>query len=375
MKPFVTLMLVFAWLVAPVLAQEETTKRGKAEKDTGFRRITRQQADAERHKTQLDRIRKRLQLTEDQREEFDRIAAEFMEQRTSDSGRHQELVKEMRAARKANDQQRVKELQAELQDMRGGQSMAEFFDRIEPILNDEQLETLAELRARNTSRRGRAGRPLAQLASLRDKLELSDEQAEQYDALYAELKEEIRGGRGDSADVNELIRQMTEAAEAGDEERIAELKEQLPGGRDTSEQAIAEFFEEVESFLEPEQRATLRQFQRDMKSGRSRGDLRSYFAYASRLDLDRGQRDKLREIQRESRKAEREARRDPAAHNELLTQVEEQIRDILTDEQVAKFDRWIEDQKQRDQGRGRDRDRKKRGEHRGGRRSSQPDTP
>ena len=168
-------------------------------------------------------------------------------------------------------------------------------------------------------------------------------------------------------------KEIVKAAEQGADERIKELKGQLPDTRGESNKLTADFLEQVEQFLEPEQKETLERFRQEMTRGSSRIDLRGCFRFVSRLDLDQEQRQTLRQIQSESRQAERQARRDPAARGQLLEQVQQQLRDMLTAEQTAEFDRWLEDRKSPGGSREK-RGGRPRGERRG-KRTTDDDTP
>ncbi len=378
MKPCWTLLLVAVWLVAPTLAQDEAPEKPRERKKTEratAQPITRDRIRLNSLQKRIAQTSRRLKLDETQQEEFDRIAAEFLEQRPSetDRARQRELMNEMRTARKDNDFKRLQELQTELRGIRSERSMSSFHDQIEPILNDEQRETLNEIRARAASQRGRGRGSLAQLEQLREQLELNQEQAQQYDELHAELKEQVAQARGGSDDLGELIKELRKAAEEGDEERLKELREQLPDSRGNSERLIGEFLTKIERFLEPEQKQTLEQFRREARRGGTRLDVRDYFRYVARLDLNNDQRQAVREIQHDARQAEREARRNPQVRQETLVRVEEQLRDLLTDEQVAEFDRWLEGQNSGKFRRG-ERGERPRGE-RGGKRAGEKDKP
>jgi Spy/CpxP family protein refolding chaperone len=372
MKSLLTLVLAVAWVVTPSLAQQETSEKPGAGKRPQAQPVTREQARANTYQARIEHIRKQLNLDENQTAEFDRIAAEFLAQRPSDTDRERqrELMEEMRDARKANDWKRVNELREELRGIQTGRPMAEFFDQIEKILNDEQLEKLAEIRARAAAQRGPRQGPLAQLDRLRDELKLNDDQAQRWDQLYADLQEGLGKSKADTQETSALIEEIKKAAEQGDTERIKELRAQMPDPRAESDRLTSEFFEQVERFLEPEQQETLDRFRDEMNRGRSRIAARDCLRFVSQLDLNEEQRQALREIERAARVSEREARRDPAAQEKLLKEVEEQLRGMLTDEQVAEFDRWLERQSARGPGRGHGEDRP-RGERHGKRAAEQ----
>lgn len=366
MKPLVTVLLLGAWLVGPALAQPEPAEKPRAGMGRRAQPLSREQARANTYQARIERIRKKLNLTENQQEEYDRIANEFLQHGPSevDRDRQQELLAEMRTARKESNWERVNELREELRQIQTRRPMSEFYDQIEKILNEDQLKTLAEIRARAASERDRGRSPLAQLEVLREQLGLSDEQAERWDALYTELEGALGKDKADPEETNELIQEIVKAAEEGDTERVKQLRAQLPDPRGESDRLISEFLTDVERFLEPEQKAMLERFQREMSRGRSRTNLRDCFRFASRLDLSEEQSRALRQIQQESRQAERQARRDPGAQERLFEEVQQEIRDLLTDEQVAEFDRWLAEQQSRGSGR-EPREKRPRGERRG----------
>ena len=181
-------------------------------------------------------------------------------------------MEELRRAREAGDDERVEQIREELKAGGGGGRLEQFLDQVEPILRDDQRQELARIREEMTQRREEPNRPsrdpLAQLKQLRGELELSEEQATQYDAAYGELETQVNQSRGSSEDINEIVKQLMEAAEAGDKERIEELRKQLPDPRGQTEEAIAAFMEKLGTFLTDEQMQTVEDF-RDRMPGQS----------------------------------------------------------------------------------------------------------
>jgi len=363
MKPSWTVLLIAAWLVAPavIYAQERDAPRRGGHQRAGADRSQ----PPSRQDALIERLRSELDLDEEQLVEFDRLAAEY---RNSTVGNvrpdeQRELVEEMHKARREGDQARVEEIRKQLDELRGPNPADAFCKQLEEVLRDDQKEKLAKIRERMAARGGRdRQQPLAQLRPLKDRLELSEEQAQQYDELFAELRSKLKPGRARPEDADpEFLERLRKAVNSGDEERIRELSEELRASRSDpqaeSDQALAEFFEAVEQILEPEQVRTLRDFREEMESnGRhGRADLRDCFRYVTRLGLDQDQRAALREIREEAQVAEREARRDREELARVTAKYQERLRDILTDEQVAKFDRWLESQQSDRRGRG-DRD-------------------
>jgi hypothetical protein len=358
MKLHWSALAVVALLVAPALGQPRGQRGARGPAELG--RAPRGDRPATGMQARIERIRAALDLDEEQQAEFDRIAAEFREKRTEGPGgeRMRELAQEMREARRAGDTERVAEIREELRAARGGRHVQEFLDEIEGILRDDQREKLAEIRQRIAAERRPigGGGPIAQLRRLRAELKLSEEQAKRYDELFAEFQDELgrRGPGGPEAEA--LVQELIKAVEAGDEARIEELKEQL-STRVRGQDAVDRFLAEVEQILEPDQVEVLQRFRERMHGGRGRDDLERMFRLVRRLDLDDEQRQALREIERDARRAAREKRRDPAALAELSTKVQEELRGMLSDQQVTEFDRLLEQQRSDRPHRGRHADR------------------
>ena len=293
----------------------------------------------------FDRIRSQLDLSEEQQTKYDEIVAKY---RRDHGGMNMQgmrkIMKEMREARKAGDNERVAELRKQLAESRKGSSLDAFFDELEPILNADQREKLASIRQNMRSRRGRGRGPVAQLEHLRGQLKLSDEQAAKYDELLDQLKEDLKS-TSNSEQTQAVIKQIREAAEAGDNERVRELSRKLPNARRRNEQLVAAFLDDVEGFLKPNQKKILERYRRRMRSGRGQAEIRSWFRYVRRLDLSEEQRDTLRDIEKNAARKMRDARKNGESAATVAEDIKQQLRDMLTDEQVAQFDRWLDSQK------------------------------
>lgn len=370
-------------LVAPALAQPRAQE--EPGKGRGLQPVRRRDRSGDSSATLIARIRTQLNLDEQQQAEFDRIVKEPRKKRGlgSQMKRQQALFQELRQAREAGDDERVAELRKELAEsqeaLRGGHPALELLDKIEHagFLRDDQLEKLAQIRERvaESDRRGRGpgGRLLTQLDRLRGALKLTEEQAKQYDEFYAALREDLREDRADNSQTQQIIAKIMEAAEAGDTDRIKELREQLPNPRQQLQEAAERFLDQVEQILEPEQVRTLQRFRQRVRGGDARSRLQAMFRAVQRLDLDADQRKQLGQLERETHRAAREARRDPETMAQLVTEVQQELRDMLTDEQVAKFDKWLEREQSGKSGRGRAADRPRSREHRRDRPVERPD--
>ncbi len=340
----VMMVLAAGMLVSASQAQQEPAERGRAAGRHSRRPPER------RGRSIFDRVRTELDLSADQQTQYDEIVAKYRKKRGGMNMKAmRDIMKEMREARRSGDDERVAELRKQMQESRKGNSLDAFFEELEPILNAEQREKLAKIRQDMSARRGRGRGPVAQLERLRGELKLSDEQAARYDELLDQLKEDLKSS-SNNADTQEIIKQIREAAEAGDTERVHELRRRLPNQRKQHDRLVAAFLDEVEGFLEPGQKKTLNRFRQRMRASRGEAAVRSWFRYVRRLDLDKEQRQTLREIERSAAKSMRAGRkgRDAGVGAEDIKQ---QLREMLNDEQVAQFDRWLESQKSGDDAR------------------------
>lgn len=353
MKQSIAFTLVFIGLLAsPLPAQEQPEgKEGR-----GLRALRRGDRGGNELAALIERIRAELNLDEKQQAEFDRIVKQQRREAAPGKGlkAQRSLMRELREAREANDQERVAELRRKLAESRraaGASPALRLLDALEQadFLREDQLARLARIRervARAERRRGTpGGRVLAEVDRLRSELKLSAEQAERFDELYARLEEELRPPRADSPEVQRIIDELVEAAEAGDMERVKQLRERLPNPQRAGEQALVRFLDELEPILEPEQVQTLERFRQRVGSRQTGHRLELMFRIVRRLDLDADQRQQVRELERETRRAMRELRRKPAELARLATEVEVELRGLLTAEQAAEFDRWLERQR------------------------------
>lgn len=344
-----TVLLIGVWLLTPAVVQAQAQERPRRGDRPRLQR--RQDRPPSMLQARIERIREELELDAEQQADFDRIAGEFREKRGrgENFGRRRSLMTELHRAREEGNDDRVAEIRKELKELRGGSLLEQFLDEVEGILRDDQREKLAEIRKRLADERSPGGRSdrgrLGELRRLRGELRLNDEQAKQYDQLFAKLKTELQQGRSGGDDADKIIKEIMKAAEAGDQERVKELRQQLPDPRQRSTKAIEDFLAQVESFLEPEQVRALERFRQRRRGGREQVDLRSCFRFVSRLGLDEQQRVTLREVRQDAHRAEREARRDPEALAQLTADVQQQLRDLLTAEQTAEFDKWLKSQK------------------------------
>jgi hypothetical protein len=339
-----TVLLIAVWLAAPTVAQAQEGE--DAQEGQALNRQQRERRPSRGFQARAKRIREQLELDADQQAEYDRIVDKYNKRRggAADSKRLRELEKELQRARQTGDDERAAEVRDEMRAARGGGPIEPFLDEIEGILRDDQLKKLVEIREELAEDSTRGPAALAELKTLRRRLRLSRDQDEQYDQRYEELKSDLAAGRGGGEEMDTIVKELMKAVEAGDEERIQELRTQLPNPSAQAEIAVAHFLDDIEEFLEPEQLETLEAFRHRMDRGRGgKVSLREYFRFATKLDLDKEQQEALRDLRKQTQRSEREARRDKDALAALTAETQEELRSILTDEQCAEFDRWLAD--------------------------------
>jgi DNA repair exonuclease SbcCD ATPase subunit len=370
--------LVGLWLALPTVAQDREGQRPGRQRERrmgGERRgFGGQRFSIER---MAGRIAEQLELDDEQKAQFDKIVAEFEERSQQQRGNREqmgEIRREMRAAREDGDDERVAELRAQMRELGGGNPMNDFYDKIEPILRDDQKRQLSQMRERFGQRGGRGmgrGGAMQQIERLRGRLNLDDEQREQFDRLLEDARESMQEQRrGRFEEIRPLIEELREAQREGDEERVQELREKFRemrgGGGDNA--ALEDLYAQLEKILRDDQREILAQFreqqqQRGRRGGRGgdQNDVRGLLRVAKRLDLNDEQKDELRQVEQESMRALREVRRDREAQADLAKQVKKEITAILNSEQAERFERLLQrgsrgDRSGRERsGRGRDR--------------------
>jgi hypothetical protein len=314
---------------------------------------------------------KQLELDGTQQAEYEQIVAVYREKMAAQrqgQAEASELVRKMREARQAGDDEQVRQIREQMRKRRaagGAEVMQSFFDDVEKILRDDQKEKLGTLRARPSlaSPRGEPGprpfvAPERQIAQLRERLQLSDEQAAKFDALAGNLKQELGGeGRGSIAD---LMQQLREAHVAGDREEVQRIRQSLGARRGEVEKSLSAFAAQVEPTLSDEQKDCLVEFREQAMRGggmRSaadaaalRSDPRMLLRAVRRLDLTPEQKDEIRAVESNVSRELRSAGRNGAAA--VRADLDKQLRAILTSDQNKELDAILARQ-EKNGGRGR----------------------
>lgn len=291
-----------------------------------------------------------LKLNDAQRPQFERLAADYTKAlealRRESGGDGQRLRDQIESARRSGDTAKAEQLQAQAREAlrKAGELRKNFLDGVEQILDDEQKKILQTYRVPR-ERRGRGGEPGGPrrgwdhwVGTLPDELELTSEQRQQFDELVAKNNAALDRHR---EEVRPLVEALRAAREAGDSDRVRELRKQIEearahvGGPDA-------LLREIDTILTPAQREKLASLP---KPGEGRGrdgmDPRRVLAVADRLDLTPEQNDKLREIGRSFRESTGKPSQNP---DELKAQADAliaEIKALLTAEQTAEFDRLL----------------------------------
>jgi LTXXQ motif family protein len=284
---------VAAILVSPALAQQEKESAPVRRGERGGR------ARNGGLPATLERFAGELDLTADQRKQWDALVEKYRELAAKTPPETEavgEDVRKLREASDAGDEAGAAKGRQRLRQRGTGQLLQKFLDEAEAFLSDDQKVRLGALveRARGEGRRS----PAQRIAELRQRLNLRDEQEVAFDRAAEKLKEE----------------------------------------------ALARFFDDIESFLSREQLKTLDEMRSEFGGrggGPGQSSVRRVLAAARRSGLTDEQRDWLRGFEKRTTESLREAKTEEA-QAELAAEVEREIRNQLTGEQLARFDAALE---------------------------------
>lgn len=301
------------------------------------------------------RLKKELSLDAAQTTQFDALVAKMRDNMGQQRGKSDEikpLVEQMREAVKAGDSARANELREQIKAQRGPSNpMEDFYTEVEGILRDDQKAALAKVRERSQPKLTRPERsPIERIAEMRERLELTPEQAPQFDRLAQELQSKLKNRAAATPDGAQMdvIADLKAAIDAGDTKRIEELKEELTSAapNDPSDEAWDDFYDGLGGFLSDAQMDKVDRARSHMIDGGGKVDARTLLKLAHRLELSSEQRKQLRDVERAAREGAREARRERSTAGEFDKKIEAQIREILTPEQTQEFDELLGKQRE-----------------------------
>ncbi len=207
---------------------------------------------------------------------------------------------------------------------------------------------------------GGMGAPLEVAQRLVEILQLTDEQKPKFDAVVEKFKPKFEQ-LGTAAKTQELLTQMRDARQAGDDAKLAELRQKLDEVREATRPLMNEFYAEVEPLLTPAQQAQLRDYRDRLDRGRGGPDglmrrlpdeLKLTPEQRTKYDKIvadyRAQQQALAPLERELQTARRENNADRVKELEQQLQAKrgaddgvakflDQVETLLTDEQKAKL--------------------------------------
>jgi Spy/CpxP family protein refolding chaperone len=228
--------------------------------------------------------------------------------------------------------------------------------------------------ARQGGRPGRGGpgmgmgSPEDMARQLGETLNLTAEQKPKYDAIVEKFKPKWQEQANERAKMMDLVREMRDALQKGDEAKAEEIRKEIEDLREGSRALLTQFLDEVQPILTPEQVQKLDEFRERVERFRGGGGgLEPLLARVpDELKLTDAQRPKFNELAAKVRANLRELRtlRDEmrkaregdnsARATELQKQIQEkrntesvdaflaQLEPILSDEQKAKLpDLWV----------------------------------
>jgi len=299
------------------------------------------------------RITDMLLLSEEQQSELQKIVDRYREQADEAGPRPEQLEslwRQLREAQQAGDETRAAELRAQLEQerARGAELMQAFFDEVEGILDPPQSQMFARFRerfGRGIPPGGPRWRIRAMLRELPEQLALDETQRQKFDELVANLNAELEARRRQAMELRPLFEELRRAREAGDQQRVQQLRQQIDSMREGSPGLYQSFFSELEQILREDQKSKLEEL-------RSSGgfappaerplDVRTVVRAAQRLNLTEEQRSKVRELaQQAMRESRRLSRTDAQAQADLANRVRGDIEKLLTPEQKQQFERAL----------------------------------
>jgi hypothetical protein len=303
----------------------------------------------ERFDSMIARLNDELELSEEQRAQLDEIAETHRAQMREQG----ETWRAMREAMRDGDEERAEELRAQLEETgRPWELFENMLDEVEPMLDDEQHERFLEMRGemeqrreRWRGRRERMQRYREMTRELPDELEMDEEQRKQYEQFLDAWREQFRDRMRET---RPLFDQMREAREAGDEERVEEIRARLEEMRPDEGAMSSEFFDKVEEMLRDDQKRVLTVYRAEMgmleRGERADpGDIRVILAAAKGVRLNDEQKKELRVIRREAITESRKmSRKDKVGQTRLANKVKENILRLLDQEQTEQFEENID---------------------------------
>ena len=269
----------------------------------------------------IDDLVTRLELDAQQKEQFDKIIAEARAQAAE--------------AAPADGQG---------QGRRGGggpQMMEKVFEQLTPILRPDQVEKLNQ--ARQDMGRGGNRDPMQRLNQLKSDLNLSPDQAAQFDELAGKMREQFQQQQN-SDERRQMMEQMREAQQSGEQQKLDEIRTKMRESMSGMNQMMDSFYEDLNKTLTPEQQKKLADYraQNRMGQNRMRVDAKQVIEIAMKLDLSAEQRAAVAEVEQQFADQIKQAGENQRAGQQTSQRLITEITQMLTDEQKKQFDTMLQ---------------------------------
>lgn len=298
----------------------------------------------------MERLAEDLQLDEQQREQMNEMGQGLREQFRGDPERRselRELFQEMRAAQDAGDEERIEELRSQISEIRPdrGAVLDKFYDEVEGILREDQVELLDGVRQRTRER---------------------------FTEFDARAREGMSGGGGRGAGADRGARAAAEVApleqfeealdfggtldldtqqRAAFDKIMADAQKRQKQGELSGKELNEYVLKEMRAILREDQIESFGAYRADVLRAQTRAqevnDVRLVFRAVRKVKLSKEQTLKLREIQKAATGKFKEVRRDPDKLAELAVSVQKQVVALLDDEQAEKFNDELQQQQRR----------------------------
>lgn len=184
----------------------------------------------------IENLIEELDLTEQQQQDWEQIRGEQRERGRTNWEEIRPLIEEMRQARDDGDEERLAEIRAKFEEMRGGRGGNNAqLDALEEILDDDQRKILTEYRERASRRGGRDDRNRAPdvrgIIQAAKRLDLDNNQKEDLrdiEQSAGRLQREVRRDREAAAKLAEQVKR--DIMDILDDDQKRDLERQLDRG-------------------------------------------------------------------------------------------------------------------------------------------------
>jgi len=287
----------------------------------------------------IDRVAEDLKLSDEQRASAEEIAGRLRERMEQVAP----IERDLRRARREGDTKRVEELEAQMQALgtNSQESMGQAMDELGSILDEGQSERFSEMR--QGMERWRQARDFNQAAEyeIPNALGLDEQQRTQYEDY---LRSNRRAQREQWQQMRSIRREMRDAQEAGDQERVDALQLELEMIQQDPSDQRSEFLDGLHGMLRADQVQALERFYPNVAvAGADRTyDVHTILRAALRAGLDKDQRAQWRVIMREAMQSTHELRRkDKDAEAAIAADTRAKIEALLNDAQQQRFEKAL----------------------------------